>query len=50
MTVPRRQSSHHRAWSVSNAASSLRPRVAVSSPGADTSEKTIKQRYNVHGV
>ena len=39
MTVPRRQSSHHRAWSVSNAARSLRPRVAVSSPGADTWEK-----------
>ena len=36
MTVSRRQSSHHRAWSVSNAARSRRPRVAVSSPGADT--------------
>ena len=32
MTVPRRQSSHHRAWSVSNAARSLRPCVAISSP------------------
>ena len=42
MTVPRRQSSHHRAWSVSNAARSIRPRVAVSSPGADTWEKNNK--------
>ena len=50
MTVPRRQSSHHRAWSVSNAARSRRRRVAVYSPGADTWEKTINQRYNVHGV
>ena len=42
MTVPRRQSSHHRAWSVSNAARSRRPCVAVSSPGADTWEKNNK--------
>ena len=33
MTAPRRQCSHHRAWSVSNAARSRRPCVAVSSPG-----------------
>ena len=33
MTAPRRQSSHHLAWSVSNAARSRRPCVAVSSPG-----------------
>ena len=39
MTVPRRQSSHNRAWSVSNAARRFRPCVAVSSPGADTWEK-----------
>ena len=42
MTVLRRQSSYHRAWSVSNAARNLRPCVAVSSPGADIWEKTIK--------
>ena len=42
MPVPRRQSSHHRPWSVSNAARSRRPCVAVSSPGADTWEKNNK--------
>ena len=43
MTVPRRQCSHHGAWSVSNAARSRRPCVAVSSPGADTWEKNNKR-------
>ena len=38
MTVPRRQSSHHRAWLVSNAATC----VAVSSP-AKTPEKNNKR-------
>ena len=44
MTVPGRQSSHHRAWSVSNAARSCRPCVClyVSSSGADTWEKQQK--------
>ena len=43
MAVPRRQSSHHRAWSVSSAARSRRQCVAVSSQGADTcGKKTIK--------
>ena len=46
MTVPRRQSSHHQAWSVSNAARSRRPCGAVSSPGTNTWQKTIKERYN----
>ena len=39
MTNPRRQSSHHRAQSVSSGARSCRPCVTVSSPGADTWEK-----------
>ena len=42
MTVLCRQSSYHRAWSVSNVARSLRPCVAVSSPGADIWEKNNK--------
>ena len=44
MTVPGRQSSHHRAWSVCNAARSYRPCVClyVSSSGADTWEKQQK--------
>ena len=33
MTAPRRQSSHHLTWSVSNAARIRRPCIAVSSPG-----------------
>ena len=43
MTVPRRQSSHHRAWSVSNAARSRRPCVAVSSPGYRHLRKSNKR-------
>ena len=43
MSVLRRQSSHHRAKSVSNAARSRRPCVAVSSSGADTWEKNNKR-------
>ena len=45
MTVPRRQSSHHLAWSVSNAARSRRPCVAVSSPGNRHLRKNNKRAF-----
>ena len=50
MTNPRRQSSHHRARSVSSAARSCRPCVSVSSPGADTWEKKQYQSVTICAV